>query len=279
MKKILTAALCCLMLGTVCFGFAACGEPELSGFDTDMATAFAKENNLEVEFRLIVWKQKEMELESNKCDLVWNGMTVDEERREAMELSINYLRNYQAVVIRTADAEKFKTMDDFKTNAAKLVAEEGSAGEGQFSLFEGITSRTVESQRDALLQVKSRHYDAAIVDSTMANYITNAEGSEFNDLMMIENMPLAQEDYAVAAKKGNVGLIAKVNEFFKKSSDSGMIKTTAEKYGLESLLEDSYDVPRSYDSLTAAEKKSWEDIVAKGKIIVGYTINPPIAIA
>ena len=279
MKKLLTAALCCLMLGTVCFGFTACGDTELSGFDTDMIRAFASANDLEVEFRLIQWKQKEMELESGRSDLVWNGLTVTDERRNAMELSIDYLRNFQAVVIRTADKDKFKTKEDLLTKAAKLTAEAESAGEEQMATFTGCETKSVQAQRDALLEVKTKHCDAAIIDSTMANYMTKTEGSEFGDLMMIEDLYLVEEHYAVAAKKGNVGLIAKVNEFFKKSSDDGSITTTAKKYGLDSLLESKYDVPKSYDSLTAEEKASWEAVVAKGKLVVAYTVNPPIAIA
>ena len=48
------------------------------GFDADMASAFAEYLGVEVEFVLIDWNQKIMELDGKSIDCVWIGMTLTE---------------------------------------------------------------------------------------------------------------------------------------------------------------------------------------------------------
>ena len=80
-----------------------------------------------MEFKLIKWDSKEIELTAKTIDCIWNGMTINEERLEKMEMSIPYLNNTQVAVIRKADAAKYKTTADMAD--AIIGAEAGSAGE------------------------------------------------------------------------------------------------------------------------------------------------------
>ena len=106
---------------------------ELSGFDVDLPRAVVDylnetyNTNIEIRFVEITWSLKQTELSSRAIDCIWNGMTIYEEYKENMEISIPYLLNKQCVLIRKADGDKFKTLDDLKN--ARVVAERGSAGE------------------------------------------------------------------------------------------------------------------------------------------------------
>ena len=55
------------------------------GFDADMATLFAESLGVEVEFQLIDWDSKIMELDGKTIDVAWNGMTLTEDVKAAME--------------------------------------------------------------------------------------------------------------------------------------------------------------------------------------------------
>lgn len=101
---------------------------KLTGFDVELARLVCEKLGIEAEFVVITWSQKENNLESKSIDCIWNGLTIDDERKEKMEISIPYLNNKQVAVIRKADAEKYKTTDDMKD--AIISAEGGSAGEG-----------------------------------------------------------------------------------------------------------------------------------------------------
>ena len=73
---------------------------ELIGFETEFAKAVCEKLGLEVEFQVIEWNSKETELASKNIDCIWNGMTITEERQENMQISIPYMENKQAVVVK-----------------------------------------------------------------------------------------------------------------------------------------------------------------------------------
>ena len=102
-------------------------DGKLIGFDIELAKAVAEKLELNVKFELIEWSAKEAKLESKAIDCIWNGMTINEERLAAMEISIPYLNNKQVAVIRKEDKAKYKTTADMAD--AIVAAEEGSAGE------------------------------------------------------------------------------------------------------------------------------------------------------
>ena len=113
-------------------------DADLIGFDIDLAEAVvAYLNNkysaeIAVEFIVIEWNEKEAMLENGSIDLVWNGMTITDERLAEMEISVPYLANKQVAVVKKADAAKYgANKDEFVKNTADaiVIVEKGSAGE------------------------------------------------------------------------------------------------------------------------------------------------------
>jgi polar amino acid transport system substrate-binding protein len=72
---------------------------EWIGFDADMAKLVAEKLGVEVQFVEIDWDNKIMELESGNIDVVWNGMTLTSEVKNAMECTNAYCNNAQVVVV------------------------------------------------------------------------------------------------------------------------------------------------------------------------------------
>lgn len=70
------------------------------GFDADMARLVATALGVEAQFVEIDWDNKIMELNSKSIDVVWNGMTLTNEVKEAMECTNAYCNNAQVVVIK-----------------------------------------------------------------------------------------------------------------------------------------------------------------------------------
>lgn len=70
------------------------------GFDADMARLVGKKLGVDVEFVVIDWDNKVMELDSKKIDVVWNGMTLTDEVTKSMECTNAYCNNAQVVVER-----------------------------------------------------------------------------------------------------------------------------------------------------------------------------------
>ncbi len=72
---------------------------EWIGFDADMARMVAEQLGVEAQFVVIDWDNKIMELESNNIDVVWNGMTLTDEVKNAMECTNAYCNNAQVIVV------------------------------------------------------------------------------------------------------------------------------------------------------------------------------------
>ena len=105
----------------------------LTGFDIELAektVAYLNETYdtaIELEFAEIDWSTKEAKLADGTLDLVWNGMTITEERSEQMCISVPYLYNKQVAVIMKSNADKYTSKESMAK--AIMTAETGSAGE------------------------------------------------------------------------------------------------------------------------------------------------------
>ena len=131
---------------------------------------------------------------------------------------------------------------------------------------------SVGSQLDALNGLVKGDADIAVIDSVMAGYYMNGVDT-FKDYQVLSNVILAEEQYGIAAKKGNAALIGKINEAMIALADTDY-KTTATQYGLatETLVKADTVNPNA-----AATDESWNKVVTAKKLIVGYTLFAPIA--
>ena len=71
---------------------------EWIGFDADMAKLVAEKLGVDIEFVEIDWDRKVDELDGKGIDVVWNGMTLTEGVKTAMECTNAYCENAQVVV-------------------------------------------------------------------------------------------------------------------------------------------------------------------------------------
>lgn len=199
------------------------------GFDADMAKAFAQSLGVTAEFQLIDWDSKVMELEGKTIDVVWNGMTLTDEVKSAMECSKAYCNNAQVVIVPTDKAADYQTVESLE--GLQFAAENGSAGQAELEAL-GLSVTPVQDQATALLEVKSGTADAAAIDSLMAAAMVG-EGTNYADLTY--TVGLNSEEYGVGFRKGS-DLAGALNDFFKTSYDDGTMMEIAETYGVQAAI-------------------------------------------
>ncbi|MBQ3099762.1 MAG: transporter substrate-binding domain-containing protein [Clostridia bacterium] len=199
------------------------------GFDADMAKAFAESLGVEVEFVEIEWGSKVMELDGKTIDCVWNGMTLTDEVKSAMECSKPYCNNAQVVIVNKDVAENYKTAEDCKE--LNFAVEDGSAGQ-EMATENGFTYTAVLDQATALFEVSSGTCDAAIIDSLMAAAMVG-EGTGYESLTY--TVSLNSEEYGVGFRKGSE-LAEKLNAFFDAALADGTMEECAETYGVQAAL-------------------------------------------
>ena len=199
------------------------------GFDADMAKAFAESLGVEVEFQVIEWDNKVFELDGKTIDVVWNGMTLTDEVKSAMECSNAYCNNAQVVIVPADKADQYQTVDSVKDLA--FAVEAGSAGKNEVDAL-GASYTEVADQATALLEVSSGTADAAVIDSLMAAAMVG-EGTSYADLTY--TVGLNSEEYGVGFRKGS-DLAAALNEFFQQSYADGSMLEIAETYGVQAAI-------------------------------------------
>lgn len=195
------------------------------GFDADLSKEFASSLGVKTRFVLINWDAKVMELNSKKIDLIWNGMTITDELKSNIDLSISYATNYQCVVTKSSNIANYTSSEYLKDK--RIAVESGSAGEEAATDYKNLNR--VKSQLDALLEVNAGTSDCAVIDITMANSVVGK--NDFKDLAVVEATKIAfgKENFGVGARKGS-NLTSKLNDFFKTSYTSGLLTTLSEKY-------------------------------------------------
>lgn len=203
---------------------------ELVGFDTEFAKLVCAELGVEPKFQEIDWEAKITELNSKNIDCIWNGFTVDDERKGQVDFTLSYMINRQVAVIKKSNADKYKTLDDMKD--ASFAAEKKSAGEKAIQTNDKIKNNqytAMDAQTGVLLEVNSGTTDVGVVDYIMAKSMIG-EGTSYADLMIVEGVQLEPEEYAIGFRKGDTVLVEKVNAAIQKLADEGKLKALAEKY-------------------------------------------------
>ncbi len=202
---------------------------EWIGFDADMAKAFAESLGVTAEFQLIEWDSKVMELEGKTLDVVWNGMTLTDDVKAAMECSNPYFNNAQVVIVPKDKADQYQTVESLE--GLQFAAENGSAGQAEIEKL-GNSCTATQDQATALLEVQSGTADAAVIDYLMAAAMTG-EGTSYADLTY--TVSLNDEQYGVGFRKGS-DLAAALNEFFKASYADGSMQQIADTYKIGDKL-------------------------------------------
>lgn len=210
---------------------------KLIGFETEFAEAVCAKLGLEPKFQVIDWDLKESELKAKNIDVIWNGLTVTDLRKQDMDFSTSYIINKQVAIIQAANADKYKGTTQSMAGA-KTAAEGKSAGETAIkadSVLKNNPYTAAGKQSDVLLEVKSGTVDVGVIDLVMANASIGA-GTSYEDLMIVEGIALTQEEYAIGVRKNSPETLAKINAAMNELTADGTMARLAEKYGLSEQL-------------------------------------------
>ncbi len=206
------------------------GSTEWIGYDADMAKLFAEKLGVKVKFVEIDWDNKAIELANKSIDVVWNGMTISDEVKAAMDVSDAYCKNGQMVIVKKDVADNYKTVEDCKN--LKFAVEAGSAGQKQ-AVANGFANITeVDVQSKALVEVSAGTSEAAIIDALMAGAMIG-EGTAYANLK--GTVILNAEEYGVGFRKGS-NLVAELNAFFDECAANGKMDELAKKYGVQEAI-------------------------------------------
>ena len=199
---------------------------EIVGFDIDYAKAATEKMGVKATFQPIDWKTKESELSSGRIDLIWNGYTITDERKEKVLFTKPYLKNSQ-VVVTLADSNISK-LDDL---AGKVVGIQGLSSAADALDANPIKSeiKTITEFSDnvlALADLKNGRVDAVVIDEVVINYYMSQEKGTFKLL----DESLAPEEYGIGVKKGNETLLEDLQKALDEMNEDGTAAEISQKW-------------------------------------------------
>ncbi len=195
---------------------------EIIGIDVDIADAIAKKLGLELKIEDMEFNSIIIAVTQGKADIGLAGMTVMEERLDAVNFSDSYATGIQAIIV--AKDSDIQGVDDLK--GKKIGVQLMTTGD--IYATDDFGKENVEAYNkgaDAVMALKQGKVDAVIIDNQPAlAFVRETEGLKVLDTQY------KVEDYAAALSKDNEGLLTAVNGALAELEQDGTLQSIIEKY-------------------------------------------------
>ena len=177
---------------------------ELVGFDISMAQEATRRMGIEAEFKPIDWSAKEAELNGKRVDMLWNGLTITEERKKNIAFTSPYMENHQIIVV--PKSSTIKTKAELATRVIGI--QDGSSAIDAVQR-DPIAASFKELKKfgdnvTALMDLSTGRLDAVVLDEVVGRYYT---AKRPDDYAVLEDN-FGTEEYGVGLRKDDSALLA-----------------------------------------------------------------------
>ncbi|MDU4959375.1 MAG: amino acid ABC transporter substrate-binding protein [Sporomusaceae bacterium] len=203
------------------------------GFDVDMAKEAAKRIGMTVEFKPIDWNSKEAELNSKRVDILWNGLTITEKRKENILFTRPYMENRQVVIVTAGSAVKSKA-----DLAGKAVGvQDGSSSVDAVNKEAAILNSFKELKKypdnvAALLDLKAGRLEAVVIDEIVGRYYIAKKPGEY--AVLADHF--GAEEYGVGLRKDDQQLLTKLQKALDEMNQDGTAAKISQQWFGENIV-------------------------------------------
>ncbi|ONI40753.1 hypothetical protein AN640_08425 [Candidatus Epulonipiscium fishelsonii] len=204
-------------------------QNEIVGFDVEMAGLIAKELGMELQVQDMEFEAIFGALPNNMIDIGMAGITISEDRLAQVDFTDGYFNTKQLIIAKKDSG--ITTSDDLV--GKKIGAQLGTTSATFAKLYiEDV--KVIEFNKSALAvaDLMNGTIDAVIVDAAPAQELVKGQ-----DSLMILETPFAEEEYAIAIKKGNSELTEKINVALTSIKESGQYDELYSKYFTETEID------------------------------------------
>ena len=202
------------------YAIDANGQPQLAGFDMDLAKYIADYLGLELEVVPMDFDGTIMELSQGNVDLGMAGYSPSPDREDVMDFSDVYITGGQSFVCLKDNADKFKSLEDTNNSEYTIGAQVGSIQAG-LAKENSPEADILEMAKvtDIIADLLSGKMDGAYIETMVAeSYAKN-----YPELDIVLSVPYDAEGSVVGVKKGNEALLKGVNEAIAKCIADGTL--------------------------------------------------------
>ncbi len=201
----------------------------LVGFDVDMAREAIERMGMEIEFQPIDWNLKEQELDTGNIDLIWNGYSINDERKEKVNFTNPYLDNQQIIVaLSSSDIEnKDDLLDRIVCTQNSSSALQAIENEGARASFKDGDIVLFDTYTEAFLDLEAGRVDVVVADEVLAKYYISERGQ---DKFKVVDGDFGDEEYGVGVRKGDTTLLENLNKALDEMKSDGKAAEISKKW-------------------------------------------------
>ena len=206
---------------------------EIVGFDIDLAKEVASRMGVELEIKPIDWSSSILSLNKGDIDVLWNGVTINESRKEQINFSKPYLNN-RLIIVKPKDRNDINSKEDL---AGKVLGVQvGSNDEALQS--DSISKKAKEIRKydvnvNAFLDLMAKRIDVVIIDEVAAQYYISEEKADF---VVVENSPLTEEFYGIGFRKTDEQLLTEVDKILDEMKADGKAAEISQKWFAKDIV-------------------------------------------
>ena len=164
---------------------------------------------------------KESELNNGNIDVIFNGYTITDARKEKVNFSTPYMENTQIII--TLASSDINTKEDLKGKAVSVQKESSAydAVSKETDIYENLKNGeliTFDSNLDLFLDLEAGRSDAIVLDEVFARYVLLSKNIE--DYRILEDN-FGEEEYGIGFRKSDKTLLEKTNETLAELQEDG----------------------------------------------------------
>ncbi|MBF7096181.1 transporter substrate-binding domain-containing protein [Alkalibacter mobilis] len=211
------------------------GNGEIVGFDVDLAKEAISRMGLEAEFQPIDWNLKETELNSGNIDLIWNGYTITDARKEKVNFTNPYLDNRQVIVVLSGSDIETKADLEGRVVAAQNASSALDAieSEGAGETFDGGEPILFDTYNDAFMDLEAGRVHAVVADEILARYYISERGEDKYAVLADD---FGDEEYGIGVRKSDETLLSKLNDALDDMKADGTAAEISEEWFSENIV-------------------------------------------
>lgn len=194
------------------------GDPQLAGFDMDLAQYIADYLGLKLEVIPMDFDGTIMELQNKNVDLGMAGYSPDPKRADSMDFSDVYITGGQSFVCLESNKDQFTSLEDANNPDYQIGAQVGSI---QADLAHKNTpdADVIELTKvpDIIAELVTGKLDGAFIETMVAE----SYATQYPELCLALEVPYDAEGSVVGVSKGNAALLEGVNRAIAAAKEDG----------------------------------------------------------
>ena len=231
------------------YSLDADGNATLAGFDVAFAQYIADKLGLELNIIPMDFDGTLAELQAKNVDIGMAGYSPDPKRESIMNFTKIYYKGGQSFITSKAKADEITSLEVANNAKYKIGAQTGSI---QYDLAEANTPDAdnigLTKVPDIIAEVVSGKLDGAFMETIVAK----AYQAQYEDLVIVCEVPYEQEGSAIGVNKDNEVLLAALNLIIDEAINDGSLQKFVDEAGIlavgdkyEGLLDEAGQVPEA----------------------------------